>query len=124
MGLSGVGGQDMKADERWARVSQVLSRALDLTDTERAAFLADALLREPTLRTDVMALFEEMRGTDGFLETPALAMAEAAATAPDAFGAYRVLGELGQGGMGIVYLAERSDGQFGRRVAVKRLGSV
>ncbi len=36
-------------------------------------------------------------------------------------GPYRVVKELGRGGMGVVYLAERSDGQFRRRVAVKLL---
>src|SRR5690606_26050499 len=34
-------------------------------------------------------------------------------------GAYRILRELGRGGMGAVYLAERADGQFERRVALK-----
>jgi eukaryotic-like serine/threonine-protein kinase len=34
-------------------------------------------------------------------------------------GPYRVLRELGRGGMGVVYLAERDDGQFRRRVAIK-----
>ena len=36
-------------------------------------------------------------------------------------GPYRVLAEVGRGGMGVVYLAERDDGQFRRRVAVKIL---
>src|SRR5690349_20320789 len=34
-------------------------------------------------------------------------------------GAYRIAGELGRGGMGAVYLAERADSEFRRRVAVK-----
>ncbi len=108
----------MNATTRWAKVSELLSRALDLPETQRDAFLADAVRQHPTLRTEVLALFEELRSTGPFLEKPAASEERPRA---DAFGAYRVLGELGEGGMGIVYLGERSDGQYTRRVAIKRV---
>ncbi|NIP79334.1 MAG: hypothetical protein GWM90_09020, partial [Gemmatimonadetes bacterium] len=41
--------------------------------------------------------------------------------APERIGPYRLVGELGRGGMGVVYAAERDDGQFRRRVAIKVL---
>jgi non-specific serine/threonine protein kinase/serine/threonine-protein kinase len=96
----------------------VLSRALDLPEAERKTFVAEAIRRQPTLRTEVLSLLEELRGAEEFLETPAVLPATVLA----AFGHYRVIGELGEGGMGIVYLAERNDGQFQRRVAIKRIG--
>jgi non-specific serine/threonine protein kinase/serine/threonine-protein kinase len=108
----------MNEAERWTRVSEILSRALDLPETERTAFLAEAIRNQPLLRTEVLGMFEDLRGVDAFLESSAAPPA----TLDDAFGPYRVLGELGEGGMGIVYLAERSDGQFTRRVAIKRIG--
>jgi len=47
----------------------------------------------------------------------------ASVPAPSEIGAYRLLRVLGQGGMGVVYLAERSDGQYEQRVALKILPS-
>src|SRR3546814_8344023 len=40
-------------------------------------------------------------------------------TAPAQIGVYRIVGEIGRGGMGAVYLGERCDGQFEQRVAIK-----
>ncbi len=108
----------MNDAERWSRVSEILSRAMDLPEKERTAFLAEAIRGEPSLRTEVLGMFEELGGVEPFLERPAAS----AASVVDAFGPYRVLGQLGEGGMGIVYLAERSDGQFTRQVAIKRIG--
>jgi eukaryotic-like serine/threonine-protein kinase len=64
----------------------------------------------------------------GFLESPALALAgpllakaprDGAALGGSLVGPYRILRELARGGMGAVYLAERADGQFEQRVALK-----
>ncbi len=43
---------------------------------------------------------------------------------PDRIGPYRLLKEIGRGGMGVVYEAERDDGQFSKRVALKLLPAV
>jgi tetratricopeptide (TPR) repeat protein len=97
---------------------------MDLPETERAAFLAEVVRSDPSLRTEVMALWDEVDHTEGFLEEPAVAPPPSWPEGRDAsFGPYRVVGELGEGGMGVVFLAERSDGQFTRRVAIKRVGS-
>jgi non-specific serine/threonine protein kinase/serine/threonine-protein kinase len=110
----------MNEASRWSRVSEILSQALDLPESERAAFLDDVIRKEPLLRTEVMGLFDELRGVEAFLDRPALPPLGSA----ESFGPYRVTGELGEGGMGIVYLADRSDGQFARQVAIKRIGRI
>jgi eukaryotic-like serine/threonine-protein kinase len=107
--------------ERWTRVSEILSKALDLPEPERTRFLTAACRREPELQTDLVDMFGQIRETGDFLETPLLAADGAAAGG--GFGSYTVVRELGHGGMGVVYLAERNDGQFSRQVAIKRLGS-
>jgi tetratricopeptide (TPR) repeat protein len=111
----------MNPAARWSRVSSILSHALDLPEAQRTAFLADAIRQEPTLGTEVFALFEEMRQAEEFLEAPAAA--DTGVEPHGAFGPYRVIGELGEGGMGVVHLAERNDGQFTRQVAIKRVGN-
>ncbi len=110
----------MNEAERWSQVSEILSRALDLPERERTEFLAEAIRNQPFLRTEVLKMADELRGVEDFLESPAVHPPRAV----EAFGPYRVLRELGEGGMGIVYLAERSDGQFTRQVAIKRIGRV
>ena len=109
----------MNEAERWSIVSELLSRALDLPESERRSFLTDAMRDRPSLRTEVLRMLEEVGSMEGFVETPP------AAPSPDpaGFGPYRLLGELGEGGMGIVYLAERRDGRLTRRVAIKRIGT-
>ena len=114
----------MTDKERWARVSALLAKALDLPEPEQAQYLADACWQEPDLRTEVFAFFREMPGSDGFLEPAPDAPEPALAGESGAFGSYQVVRSLGEGGMGVVYLGERNDGHFTRQVAIKRIGSV
>jgi serine/threonine protein kinase/tetratricopeptide (TPR) repeat protein len=115
----------MSDGERWPQVSDILARALDLPESERDQFIADACRREPALRPELLAMFEELRTDDEFLEQPpAIAAASFDDGSGGAFGAYSVVRKLGEGGMGVVCLAQRSDGQFTRQVAIKRIGSV
>ena len=109
--------------DRWRVVSPHLDRALDFVDAaERAAWLASVRQRDPDLAADLEALLAEqaaLRG-DAFLEgsAPLTGLDPAAGTD---VGAYRLLSPIGRGGMGTVWLAERTDGRFERRVAIKFL---
>jgi eukaryotic-like serine/threonine-protein kinase len=109
--------------KRWHAVSAYLDAALDLSDGERTAWLARLRAQEPHLAAEVQTLLEELRTItrDGFLEDPAPALPMPPALVGETFGAYTLVSSIGQGGMGSVWLAERSDGRFERRVAVKLL---
>jgi serine/threonine protein kinase/tetratricopeptide (TPR) repeat protein len=111
----------MSSEERWAQISDILARALDLPEPQREAYIAGACERQPALRTEMLAMFQDLGTTNDFLETPPAV--DAAPGDGAEFGAYRIVRTLGEGGMGVVYLAERCDGQFARHVAVKRIGS-
>jgi serine/threonine-protein kinase len=109
---------------RWQLASPHLDHALDLDEHDRAVWLASLSVRDASLAADVEALLKEHRAVchERFLEHPAaptLAVLETAAGAT--LGAYTLLSPIGRGGMGTVWLAERSDGRFDRRAAIKLL---
>ncbi|HEU4689083.1 MAG TPA: serine/threonine-protein kinase, partial [Vicinamibacterales bacterium] len=109
--------------DRWHHISPYLDRALDITDErERLAWLDTVRAEDGALAAEIEHLLREHRALqdEGFLEASAApAWLE---TAPGAsVGAYTLLKLIGEGGMGTVWLAERSDGRFERRVAIKLL---
>ncbi|HEX6053339.1 MAG TPA: serine/threonine-protein kinase, partial [Gemmatimonadaceae bacterium] len=92
----------------------------------RRAWLAERCSAEPEVRAEVERLLDAHDRTHGILDQRAPLAVHALVDTPlpdRRFGPYRVLRELGRGGMGVVYLAERDDGQFRKRVAVKLLRS-
>jgi serine/threonine protein kinase/tetratricopeptide (TPR) repeat protein len=105
---------------RWSKIRDVLNQALPLPAAERALLHAHS---DPEIRIEVESLlaFETQAGI--VLNSNALDPPEAtdAGIVPLRIGPYRVLREIGRGGMGVVYLAERDDGQFEKLVAVKML---
>ena len=122
------------ADERWQQVEEIFQRALDLTDEEREPYLAEACAADESLRQRVEELLAAYGRAGDFIETPALSELFAPGnTVPlessidyvstsiigQRVGAYRIVREIGRGGMGAVYLAERADDAFRKRVAVK-----
>ena len=113
----------MLSGDRWRSLSPHLGRALELPDDERAAWLESLRARDPALATDLESLLEERRvlSREGFLEGTAPRPPAPASPAGRAFGAYTLVSLIGQGGMGNVWLARRSDGRFEGRVAVKLL---
>ena len=111
----------------WQTLSRLLDEALDLPEAEWAAWCDRQEGLSETLRSALKArLAEEAAGEVRLPELPAfddlepvdeaarLGLGEGAAVGP-----YRLLKEIGQGGMGSVWLAERADGQLKRPVALK-----
>lgn len=110
---------------QWRSISHLLDEALLLSASERRRWLADLPAAHAHLR-DTLGHFLQMHARlegDSFLESPAVVSADSATPAMlspgDSVGPYRVIEELGTGGMGSVWLAERSDGKPRRRVALK-----
>ena len=111
--------------ESWKTVSAYLETALELSSEERVAWLASLRAENPAGAGKVaawLAEFDAMRSV-GFLEDVAEVLPARAALAGAQLGAYRLLEPIGHGGMGSVWLAERSDGRFQGRVAVKLLNA-
>jgi eukaryotic-like serine/threonine-protein kinase len=117
-------------DERRRQILQLYRAVLAQETTGRAAtFLAGACGADAELRAALESLLAHQDSPEHFLEVPALEIAaqalsgsEAALTTPiegRRLGAYRILHEIGRGGMGSVYLADRVDEAFHKRVAIK-----
>jgi serine/threonine protein kinase len=116
--------------ERWKLVDDLLQSALDLAPERREEFLAQACGDDAELTGEINSLLTSHRRAGDFLERPAVeiaARALAADTAPwlsqplvgQVVSHYRILKMVGRGGMGSVWLAERCDGRFERKVAIK-----
>ncbi len=109
--------------ERWSRLKELFAAAAELPAEEHAAAVAAASAEDEELGRELAALL----AADGqsTVREPRLPAAKDAAPrpVPDLVDRYRILGEIGAGGMGRVFLAERADGAFRQRVAVKLLGA-
>jgi eukaryotic-like serine/threonine-protein kinase len=116
--------------ERWKQIEAVFQAALDIEPAARGAFLDQACAGDGELRAQVAALVGqyERAGEVDVSRVPSGDESQFYATPPAdetdpmegrRLGAYRLVREIGRGGMGAVYLAERADSEFQRRVAVK-----
>jgi len=111
--------------ERWKRLSALLDEGLDLADEDRAAWLEKLRAEDAGLAGEVEALFAEHGAArrEGFLDGTATPEKPGGSLAGLVVGAYTLRAPIGQGGMGSVWLAERSDGRFTGRAAVKLLNA-
>ena len=110
--------------EQWRALAPLLDRALEMNDHERAAWLSSVSAENPALAAQLASLMNEHNALAkaGFLEgKPAPLPGMALGLAGQVIGPYTLISLSGQGGMGSVWLAKRSDGRFERHVAVKFL---
>jgi eukaryotic-like serine/threonine-protein kinase len=113
--------------ERWKQIEGVFDAAIDLPPAERDAYLTDACGGDAELRRQVELLIRSHDAAGSFIEEPAVAgritdpgkLDEETPFIGRRVGSYRIVRELGRGGMGAVYLAVRADDEFQKRVAVK-----
>jgi non-specific serine/threonine protein kinase/serine/threonine-protein kinase len=120
----------------WSEVDRVLSSVLELPEEARASYLAECCAQRPELRAEVESLLAADQRAGLFLQVdtgtfqPSLEQpaetgclgatgVQAALISGRRIGPYKVLKEIGRGGMGAVYLAQRDDGRFEKQVAIK-----
>jgi serine/threonine protein kinase len=111
--------------ERWQRVEEIVHRALDCEPAEREAFIDSACGGDTELRREVESLLATEH--DGGFSTASafdegvqlLEMLDEKSNDGRRIGPYRVIRQIGRGGMGSVYLAARADDTFQKLVAIK-----
>ena len=109
--------------EDWSRLESLVDRLLDTAPESRAALLAELTGGDAARQAQLRELLQEAALGLPFLDRPATErfdalLAPAAARFPESLGSrYRVIRELGSGGMATVFLA--LDQKHGREVAVK-----
>jgi serine/threonine-protein kinase len=109
--------------DQWQAISPYLDEALALSEGDRAIWLSRLRHQKPGIADKLEELFREHKvlSRRGFLEQRSVRLPAASGLQGQVLGAYALVSQIGQGGMGGVWLAERNDGRFERRVAVKFL---
>jgi serine/threonine protein kinase len=112
--------------ERWQKINELFQSASERPADERAAFLDAACAGDTELRQEVESLLACQDAAATFFENPVpeaafagLGQEQEAVLPGRRIGPYQVLREIGRGGMGAVYLAERADRHFRKQVAIK-----
>lgn len=118
--------------EYYQKLNHIFQAALEYPPNQRAAYLDETCL-DSALRVEVEELLIIHEQTDAFIDKPVFEVGlkvvadETAAAQPaqqlvgKQFGTYRLVREIGEGGMGVVYEAIRADDQFRKQAALKIL---
>ncbi|MDQ4122887.1 MAG: protein kinase [Acidobacteriota bacterium] len=110
--------------EEWKKIKQLFNAAAELSATERAVFLVDGC-GDARLRREVEKMLEAEEAEKILLDRPIMDLKSVwQPEAPETIvgrriGDFRIVREIGRGGMGAVYEAVRDDGEFAQRVALK-----
>ncbi|MEM7707137.1 MAG: serine/threonine-protein kinase [Pseudomonadota bacterium] len=109
-------------DPNWNRLWELFEQAVDLPADEQAAFLDRSCGEDAELRRRLVQLIARDAQREGMLDVGLEGSGlidEVSSPLPGQVGAYRIIRELGRGGMGQVFLGERDDPEFRQQVAIK-----
>ena len=108
--------------QRWKQLQRIAGEVMDAPPAQRDAVLEEQCSGDTALRSAALELLKDFSETTGLLGfAPPLAAGLGSVRTGTRIGAYRIIRELGQGGMGTVYLAARDDGAFDKQVALKTI---
>src|SRR5215831_15376683 len=116
--------------ERLSQIRTLFEAALDYPPREQEDFLQRTCSDDPDLQGEVRKLLVAYQQSTGFMETPLIVPQsfwlpyQAISLEGRQLGRYRIMRQIGRGGMGTVYLAERADGSFQKQVALKVVRAV
>src|SRR5580692_4142751 len=108
----------------WDRVREILAAALEMPPEERTLFVRRACGDDQALLAEIESLLLHHDQADSLLENSPIAAwrsLDPAAWPGRRIGAYKIVRQLGEGGMAVVYLGERDDQHFRKQVAIKML---
>ena len=110
---------------RWGEVKAVLAAVLEAPPEKRAALIDTLCGSDGEMRASVESMLAMEARAEELLNTQVVpgAALRSEDPAPEQIGPYRILREIGRGGMGVVYLGERADGEFRRQAAIKVITS-
>ena len=111
--------------DRWRRIEELFDRAADMREEERTLLLDRECGEDQVLRSQVESLILSSQKADTYIHSviqnaaEGIVSTEPGLPAGRQIGKYRIVRELGRGGMGTVYLATRADDEFHKEVAIK-----